>query len=76
MKSITDMRTHQGINRHKMTTMTPAVHMESYSPDDHRFDHRPFLYPPQWDSWAFKMIDQEVEQLEAAEKASAAQEGS
>ena len=51
-----------------MTTMTPAVHMEDYSPDDHRFDHRPFLYPRQWDSWAFKMIDQEVEQMEKAEK--------
>ena len=47
-----------------MTTMTPAVHMESYSPDDNRFDHRPFLYPRAWDSMAFKMIDQEVERLE------------
>ena len=25
------------INRHKMTTLTPAVHMESYSVDDNRF---------------------------------------
>lgn len=56
------------INRHKMTTMTPSVHMESYSPDDNRFDHRPFLYPRMWDNWSFKMIDQEVERLEAAQK--------
>ncbi|KAI0228172.1 glutamine-dependent NAD(+) synthetase [Massospora cicadina] len=33
------------VNRHKMTTLTPAYHAEAYSPDDHRFDHRPFLYP-------------------------------
>jgi hypothetical protein len=32
------------INRHKTTTLTPAYHCESYSPDDNRFDHRPFLY--------------------------------
>ena len=56
------------INRHKMTTITPSVHMESYSPDDNRFDHRPFLYPKQWDSWAFKMIDQDVERMEKAAK--------
>ncbi|EFX01156.1 glutamine-dependent NAD(+) synthetase [Grosmannia clavigera kw1407] len=60
------------INRHKMTTMTPSVHMESYSPDDNRFDHRPFLYPRMWDNWAFKMIDEEVERLEAAEEEAAA----
>eukprot|EP00920_Eleutheroschizon_duboscqi_P000806 GHVT01002075.1.p1 GENE.GHVT01002075.1~~GHVT01002075.1.p1 ORF type:complete len:450 (-),score=9.67 GHVT01002075.1:217-1566(-) len=32
-------------NRHKMTVITPSYHAESYSPDDNRFDHRPFLYP-------------------------------
>lgn len=35
-----------GINRHKMTTLTPSYHAEPYSPDDNRFDLRPFLYPP------------------------------
>ncbi|KAK4698063.1 NAD+ synthase (glutamine-hydrolyzing), partial [Lecanoromycetidae sp. Uapishka_2] len=34
------------INRHKMTTLTPSYHAEQYSPDDNRFDLRPFLYPP------------------------------
>jgi NAD+ synthase (glutamine-hydrolysing) len=33
------------INRHKMTTLTPSYHAEQYSPDDNRFDLRPFLYP-------------------------------
>jgi NAD+ synthase (glutamine-hydrolysing) len=33
------------VNRHKMTTLTPAYHAENYSPDDNRFDLRPFLYP-------------------------------
>jgi NAD+ synthase (glutamine-hydrolysing) len=32
------------INRHKMTTVTPSYHAENYSPDDNRFDLRPFLY--------------------------------
>ena len=33
------------INRHKCTTLTPAYHGESYSPEDNRYDLRPFLYP-------------------------------
>ncbi len=37
--------TFYSINRHKMTTITPAYHAEQYSPDDNRFDLRPFLYP-------------------------------
>jgi NAD+ synthase (glutamine-hydrolysing) len=52
------------INRHKMTTMTPAYHAEGYSPDDNRFDLRPFLYPPFFGSWSFKKIDEVVERLE------------
>ncbi|KAL1741215.1 hypothetical protein HDZ31DRAFT_45915 [Schizophyllum fasciatum] len=43
-------------NRHKMTTITPAYHAESYSPDDNRFDLRPFLYPSRF-PWQFKKID-------------------
>ncbi|KAJ3514988.1 hypothetical protein NLJ89_g2039 [Agrocybe chaxingu] len=43
-------------NRHKMTTLTPAYHAESYSPDDNRFDLRPFLYPSRF-PWQFKKID-------------------
>ncbi|KAI9750554.1 MAG: glutamine-dependent NAD(+) synthetase [Lichina confinis] len=52
------------INRHKMTTLTPALHSNDYSPDDNRFDHRPFLYPAMYRSWPFKRIDEEVEQME------------
>ncbi|KAF4724890.1 Glutamine-dependent NAD(+) synthetase, partial [Perkinsus olseni] len=33
-------------NRHKCTVLTPSYHAEAYSPDDNRFDLRPFLYPP------------------------------
>lgn len=56
------------INRHKMTTMTPAYHAEAYSPDDNRFDLRPFLYPPFYESWSFKKIDEAVARIEEAEK--------
>ena len=41
------------INRHKMTVLTPSYHAETYSPDDNRFDHRPFLYNASW-SWQFR----------------------
>nr|XP_033784650.1 glutamine-dependent NAD(+) synthetase isoform X2 [Geotrypetes seraphini] len=47
------------INRHKMTSLTPSYHAESYSPDDNRFDLRPFLYHSGW-SWQFRCIDEEV----------------
>ncbi|KAF4830458.1 Glutamine-dependent NAD(+) synthetase [Colletotrichum tropicale] len=52
------------INRHKMTTLTPSLHCNDYSPDDNRFDLRPFLYPPFWKSWSFKKIDMELEKIE------------
>ena len=41
--------------------ITPAYHAESYSPDDNRFDLRPFLYNVQW-AWQFAAIDQKVKQ--------------
>lgn len=46
-------------NRHKMTTLTPAYHAESYSPDDNRFDLRPFLYRAGW-PWQFRCIEDAV----------------
>lgn len=53
------------INRHKMTTLTPSLHSNDYSPDDNRFDLRPFLYPPFYQSLAFKCIDRDLEKIEA-----------
>uniref|UniRef100_A0A2R5L8C7 Glutamine-dependent NAD(+) synthetase n=1 Tax=Ornithodoros turicata TaxID=34597 RepID=A0A2R5L8C7_9ACAR len=51
------------INRHKMTVLTPSYHAESYSPDDNRFDHRPFLYNALW-LWQFTAIHSQVKLLE------------
>lgn len=48
------------INRHKMTTMTPSYHAEQYSPDDNRFDLRPFLINPRF-PWSSKKIDEAVD---------------
>jgi NAD+ synthase (glutamine-hydrolysing) len=42
-----------------MTTLTPSYHMESYSPDDNRFDLRQFLYNNDW-TFQFMKIDQIV----------------
>jgi NAD+ synthase (glutamine-hydrolysing) len=44
------------LNRHKMTTLTPSYHAESYSPDDNRFDLRQFLYNTKW-TRQFSTID-------------------
>lgn len=51
------------INRHKMTTLTPSYHAETYSPDDNRFDHRPFLYNIKW-SWQFSTINDHLQRLQ------------
>jgi len=51
------------INRHKMTTLTPSYHAEAYSPDDNRFDLRPFLYNVAW-NWQFKKVDSFAKELE------------
>lgn len=51
-------------NRHKMTTLTPSYHAESYSPDDNRFDLRPFLYPSRF-PFQFRKIDELVKRLQA-----------
>ena len=40
------------ISRHKMTTLTPSYHAENYSPDDNRFDLRPFLQSPRFEARA------------------------
>jgi len=47
------------MNRHKMTTLTPSYHCESYSCDDNRFDLRQFLYNSSW-TWQFRAIDNDV----------------
>ncbi|XP_056134821.1 glutamine-dependent NAD(+) synthetase isoform X2 [Lampris incognitus] len=52
------------VNRHKMTTVTPSYHAVNYSPDDNRFDLRPFLYNTRW-TWQFRCIDNEMSQMEA-----------
>ncbi|KAJ1740461.1 glutamine-dependent NAD(+) synthetase [Coemansia sp. RSA 989] len=54
------------INRHKMTTITPAYHAETYSPDDNRFDLRPFLYNSSW-TWQFKAVDDLIDRIEQRE---------
>ena len=47
------------INRHKMTVLTPSYHAEQYSPEDNRFDLRPFLYPSF--SWPYGKMMESVE---------------
>eukprot|EP00045_Choanoeca_perplexa_P012688 m.139808 g.139808 ORF g.139808 m.139808 type:complete len:698 (-) comp16099_c0_seq4:1105-3198(-) len=50
------------INRHKTTVLTPSYHAENYSPDDNRFDLRPFLYNVSW-TWQFRRLDAEVARM-------------
>lgn len=58
---------HYSRNRHKMCTITPSYHAEAYSPDDNRFDLRPFLYPTRWIR-QFRVIDQLVAKFGGATK--------
>ncbi|CAH0519171.1 unnamed protein product [Peronospora belbahrii] len=51
------------VNRHKMTTLTPSYHAENYSPDDNRFDLRPFVYNSRW-TRQFNSIDTHATKLE------------
>lgn len=51
------------MNRHKMTTLTPAVHMENYSPEDNRHDLRQIFYNVSW-PYQFKKIDEIVKSVE------------
>ena len=44
------------MNRHKATVLTPSYHAENYSPEDNRFDLRPFLYNTDWEH-QFSLID-------------------
>jgi len=52
------------VNRHKMTTLTPSYHAVSYSPDDNRYDLRPFLQNPNYDV-QFTAIDELLERIKA-----------
>ena len=58
-QKVKDFYFYNAINRHKMTTLTPSYHAENYSPDDNRFDLRPFLQPADFDM-QFAAIDAAV----------------
>jgi len=62
-KKVKDFFRYYSINRHKLTILTPSYHAENYSPDDNRFDLRPFLYNSKW-SFQFQKIDELVELME------------
>jgi len=64
-QKVKDFYFYHAINRHKMTTLTPSYHAESYSPDDNRFDLRPFLQNARFDE-QFKAIDEAVAAAKAA----------
>lgn len=51
------------VNRHKQTVLTPSYHAEQYSPDDNRYDLRPFLIIPTF-PWARKKIEEVVKKSE------------
>merc|ERR1712106_731406 len=57
-----------------MTTLTPSYHAEVYSPDDNRFDHRPFLYNTRW-TWQFGAIDQAVDGMQEVQDMDVVQGG-
>ncbi|KAI3453349.1 hypothetical protein Pfo_010012 [Paulownia fortunei] len=48
-------------NRHKMTVLTPSYLVQSYSPEDNRYDQRQFLYNASW-PYQFRKIDELLQQ--------------
>ena len=52
-----------------LSRSTPAYHAENYSPDDNRFDLRPFLYPTSWIR-QFRVIDNLVSFYGSSDKKS------
>jgi NAD+ synthase (glutamine-hydrolysing) len=63
---VADFMKFYAINRHKMTTMTPGLYLESYTPDDNRFDLRPFLYPV-WFPFERRKIENLLRKMEEGE---------
>merc|ERR1712185_492708 len=63
-QKVKDFYFYHAINRHKMTTLTPSYHAENYSPDDNRFDLRPFLCPVMFEV-QFEAIDKLVKELDS-----------
>merc|ERR1719421_978106 len=66
-QKVKDFYHRNAIHRHKMTTLTPSYHAENYSPDDNRFDLRPFLIKPSFDV-QFAAIDELVQKVQQAKK--------
>lgn len=52
-----------GINRHKMTVITPSFHYDEESCDDNRYDMRPIMYATNWE-YQFKIIDERIKVIE------------
>ncbi|KAH9844511.1 Glutamine-dependent NAD(+) synthetase [Teratosphaeria destructans] len=67
MKKVLNFYRFYRINRHKMTTMTPGLYLESYTPDDNRFDLRPFLYPSVWGNYEKRKIENILRKMEEGE---------
>lgn len=67
-QKVKDFYFYNAMNRHKMTTLTPSYHAENYSPDDNRFDLRPFLQPLDFQR-QFEAIDKAVATAASADAA-------
>merc|ERR1712156_1344288 len=68
-QKVKDFFFYNAINRHKMTTLTPSHHAEDYSPNDNRFDLRPFLQPAGFDV-QFAAIDAAVNAASSSDRPS------
>jgi len=66
-QKVKDFYFYHSINRHKMTTLTPSYHAENYSPDDNRYDLRPFCFPSSFDA-QFAAIDALVQEAKEQRK--------
>lgn len=58
---------HYGKTRSKMPILTPSIHATNYSPDDNRFDQRPFLYPFFPDTYQMEQVKALAKEMEKRE---------
>jgi NH3-dependent NAD+ synthetase len=57
-----------GINRNKMTILPASIHATNYSPDDNRYDQRPFLVPGL--EYQLKIVEQLAQKMQLNPKLS------
>ena len=69
-KKVKNFFTRYSINRHKQTTMTPSLSLDTYGAEDNRLDMRQIFYETNW-TVPFGEIDLLIEKIEQSKERNA-----